>query len=250
MSPRRAPGFRITDRDVSVVRWVGRLRMASAEQIADRFGLGRAVTYARLKGLVELGLLEHHRVFHASPGVYLASRAGLDMAEVDLPPARIDVRTYAHDLELSGLVAELEHEFAPADVVTEREIRAVEATVDEAPSGAPEFGVRLRGGRGQLQLTPVGNPRLHVPDCVVTRGRSGGHVAVELERTAKGRSRLRSILSAYVSARHVQRVRYVVTDDRVECLVRSEVNGLNAHRLVEVVRRSGAGRNSAEQRFA
>ena len=65
-------GFRLTARDREMVRWIGRLRMATAAQVAERFDLGRAVGYARLSGLVRLGLLEHARIFHASPGVYLA----------------------------------------------------------------------------------------------------------------------------------------------------------------------------------
>jgi hypothetical protein len=70
-------GFRVTSRDREIVRWVGRLRMVTAAQVAERFGLGRAVVYARLGGLAQLGFLEHRRIFHATPGVYQASRAGL-----------------------------------------------------------------------------------------------------------------------------------------------------------------------------
>jgi hypothetical protein len=34
---------------------------------------GRAVSYARLGGLTQPGLLEHQRIFHAEPGLYLAT---------------------------------------------------------------------------------------------------------------------------------------------------------------------------------
>jgi hypothetical protein len=100
----------MTPRDKEILRWIGRLRMASATQVARRFGLGRAVAYARLSGLVRLRVLEHERIFHAAPGVYLATRAGLAFVDLALPPSCIDLRTYDHDLELSGLVAELESE--------------------------------------------------------------------------------------------------------------------------------------------
>jgi hypothetical protein len=72
--------------------------MVTATQVAERFELGRAVGYARLKGLVGLGLLDHARIFHAAPGVYTATRAGLAAVDLALPPARVDVRTYNHDL--------------------------------------------------------------------------------------------------------------------------------------------------------
>jgi hypothetical protein len=81
--------------------------MTSAAQVAERFGLGRAVGYARLSGLLRLGLLEHARIFHATPGVYMATRAGLAAVDLTIPPARVDVRTYDHDLELSSLVIDL-----------------------------------------------------------------------------------------------------------------------------------------------
>jgi hypothetical protein len=65
--------------------------MVVAAQVAERFGLGRAVTYARLNGLVRLALLEDARIFHAAPGVYLATRMGLAAVDLEQPPARVDL---------------------------------------------------------------------------------------------------------------------------------------------------------------
>ena len=233
--PRR--GFRVTVRDKEIVRWIGRLRMASATQVAERFDLGRAVTYARLAGLVRLGLLEHARVFHGAPGVYLATRAGLAAVDLGLPPARIDLRTYAHDLELTSLVSELEREHGRERVSTEREMRAADTPLGGVPAEGPRFAIPLAGAHGQLQLTPAGRQRLHFPDCVVARrcgGTSPGMLAVELERTAKGRARLRRILAGYVAARHITAVRYYARSDRVRDLVESEVARLRANALIEV----------------
>ncbi|MDQ3588586.1 MAG: hypothetical protein M3375_09600 [Actinomycetota bacterium] len=154
--------------------------------------------------------MEHQRIFHAAPGVYLATRAGLASVDLALPPARTDLRTYEHDLELSGLVIDLEREFGAERISTEREMRAADTPVGRAPVERPRFAVPVAGRRGQLQLTPVGHPRLHFPDCAVLvedSGREVGVLAVELERTAKGRARLRRILSGYVGARHIDGVR-------------------------------------------
>ncbi len=195
--------------------------MATAAQVGERFDLGRAVSYARLSGLVRLGLLEHARIFHATPGVYTATRAGLAAVDLALPAARVDVRTYHHDVELSSLVIELEREFGRERVTTEREMRASDTPVGAALVERPRFAVPLTGGRGRLVLTPVGHPRLHFPDCAVTR--AGGDetiLAVELERTPKGRARLRAILSGYVAARHIGLVRYYPTNRRVLDLVK------------------------------
>lgn len=211
--------------------------MATAANVAERFELGRAVSYARLSGLVRLGLLEHARIFHGAPGVYLATRAGLATVDLDLPPARVDLRTYAHDLELSSLVVKLEREFGREEVSTEREMRAADTPLGAAPTTHPRFAVPLAGARGQLQLTPAGHPRLHFPDCAVA-GRSAEIadrvLAIELERTAKGRARLRRILAGYVAARHIGAVRYYTLGDRVRELVQSEVAAQRAHELIEV----------------
>ena len=234
---RPRPGFRVTARDKEIVRWIGRLRMASAAQVAERFDLGRAVAYARLGGLVRLGLLEHARVFHRAPGVYLATRAGLASVDLDLPPARIDLRTYAHDLELTSLVSELEREHGRERIITEREMRAADAPLGGVPAEGPRFAIPLAGAYGQLQLTPAGRQRLHFPDCVVAQGcgaPSTWMLAVELERTAKGRARLRRILAGYVAARRISAVRDYARGDRVRDLVGSEVAALRASGLIEV----------------
>jgi hypothetical protein len=187
--------------------------MVNATQVADRFRLGRAVTYARLGGLARLGLLGHTRIFHREPGVYLATRPGLALVDLDLPPARVDLRTYTHDVELASLVLELEREYGPDSVRTEREMRAAETPLGVTSSARPRFAVRLAGASGQLELTPARHPRLHFPDCAVIGGsgeKPDGVLAIELERTPKGRARLRRILRGYVAASHVSLVRYCI----------------------------------------
>jgi hypothetical protein len=227
----------VTHRDTQIVRWVGRLRMATAQQIAERFGLGRTVTYTRLGVLVRLGLLEHARIFHGAPGVYLATRAGLAAVDLALPPARVDLRTYTHDLDLGSLVIELECEYGPASVRTEREMRAAETSLGVTSTTRQRFAVPLAGASGQLELTPARHRRLHFPDCAVIGAAAEGTdgvLAIELERTPKGRARLRRILRGYVAARHVSLVRYYVLGDRVRALVESEVAAQHAERLIEI----------------
>jgi hypothetical protein len=211
--------------------------MAIAAQVAERFGLGRAVSYARLSGLVRLGLLDHCRIFHGEPGVYVATRAGLSIVDLELPPARVDIRTYAHDVELSSLVVELEHEFGPERVTTEREALVADTALGTAPSKQQRFAVQLAGAHGQLQLTPAGHRRLHFPDCTVVEAPSQTAervLAVELERTTKGRTRLRRILAGYIAARHTGAVRYYALGDRVRSLVDSEVAAQRAHALIDI----------------
>lgn len=92
------------------------------------------------------------------------------------------------------------------------------------PGARPRFAVAFAGSRGQLQLTPAGHARLQFPDCAIT-DRQGiqpkGFLAVELERSTKGRVRLRRILAGCVAARHVTAVRYYALGDRVRAWSRA-----------------------------
>jgi len=118
-------------------------------------------------------------------------------------------------------------------VITEREMRAADCPLGAPPREQPRFALPLGNGRGQLQLTPAGAPRPHFPDCAVAAG-DDSVLAIELERTAKARVRLRAILSAYVAARHVAAVRYYVVGSRVRALVESEVETAKARELITV----------------
>lgn len=178
-----------------MVRWIGRLRFALAGQVAGRFAMDERNAYRRLRGLVGLGLLEHRRVFHAQPGVYLATVAGLQAAEVELPRPRVDIRTYRHDRIATDVLVELEREFGPAGVVTERELRSREGQSAEGL----RYAVRLGG-----EATRRG---LHFPDLAV-ESEDGRPLVVEVELAVKGRARLESIVGAYVRGRHVGGVRY------------------------------------------
>jgi hypothetical protein len=238
-SPHRRPsrsraGFRVTSRDKEILLWIGRLRIVTAPQVGECFGMGRAVSYARLNGLVRLGLLQHVRIFHGAPGVYMATKAGLNSVDLELPPARVDLRTYTHDLELTTLVISLEAEFGAASVVTEREMRACDMRSCHESDAGVRFAVPLIHGPVPLKRV---RPRLHFPDCAIAGGHgvdSAGVVAIELERTPKGRSRLRQIITSYVAARNVRAVRYYTVGERVRALVMSEVASQRAERLITV----------------
>lgn len=151
--------------------------------------------------------------------MYLATRAGLDWARVDLPAARIDLATYMHDIEAVWLAIELEREFGTDSVLTEREVRSREM---------PGAWSAYRGGeplepRYAVALTSNGGPRgLHFPDLAVDGGGPrGGVLAVELERTAKGGSRRRKIVAAYRDGLNIDQVRYYAAADTMQTLERT-----------------------------
>src|SRR3954470_17990729 len=99
----RSNGFRITERDEEIVRFVGLQVAVEARQIAAWQAMDKAHVFRRCKRLVELRLLRQERVVHGRPGLYLATKAGLDFAELSLPAARLNLWSYAHALELVWL---------------------------------------------------------------------------------------------------------------------------------------------------
>lgn len=210
--PSRRRG-RVTGRDRAILAWLARQRFATADVIAGRFGMDRSRTYRRLRILAAAGLVEHQRIFLGS-GVYLATAHGIAVADLTLPPAKVDIRSYHHDLGLAALCAD--YELADHPVLTEREIRAADSF-----NPTPSYAVL------------VGDRNLHFPDLIVYEDR--GLVAVELERTTKRTRRIDQILGAYLRARHLDAVRYHATDSRVEHSLSQAIARTHADALIEVV---------------
>jgi hypothetical protein len=210
---------RLTRRDLEMLSWLARQRVATAEQLARLFGLDVSKAYRRLRALRRLGLVRHERIFHGQPGVYLATLAGVAWAGEVLPAAKLDIRTLRHDLIVTELcVAYLR---AGLVVTTEREMR-----VSDSGRRRPRYAALL-GGDG-----PGGGPRLHFPDLLAHQ--PDGLWAVEVELVPKRRRRLDQIVGAYVRARHLSAVVYYTGTPRVDRLVRDAVGRADAVDFVRV----------------
>lgn len=223
---RHGSGFRITERDDEMVRFAGLHMAVEARQLAAWLEMDVDHVWRRAARLTEIGLLEHRRIVHGRPGVYLATAAGLDRAGLALPPARINFAHYAHSLELVWLFIELEREFGISRVRAERELRSIELqelalAQSERKRHRPRYGAPMRrAARG-----------LHFPDLVVEWGApEGGLLAIELELSVKSRSRRAQIIAAYGAAANIERVRYYATAEPLRALERSlAAEGADGH---------------------
>jgi hypothetical protein len=209
---------RMTDRDLEVVAWLARQRVATAMQVSRLFEVDLSKAYRRLRAMVVRGLVRHERVFHLEPGVYLATASGIACTELQLPPARLDIRTLRHDLWVTDVCVSYLRSGVP--VTTEREMRAADSCGGRPRYAAP-LSAEAVGGR----------PRLHFPDLV---GESDGRWAIEVELTPKRRRRLDKIVGAYLRARHLDGVVYYVRSCQVERLVREAAERAHAEELVQV----------------
>lgn len=186
---KRRGGVRLTERDLDALGFVTRHGFATAEQVGLRSFSGwrdgrrelevsMTMVYRRLKKLVDAELLRHEYVLHGKPGVYLATRECADLVDAGVPPAKIDLKSFGHDLAVVDLALALEGQ---ADWITEREIRS------GAVSAARGSGGRIsRSGR-------LGR----VPDGLLV-GLWGERWAVELEISGKDNARYLDVFRGYV----------------------------------------------------
>ena len=225
----RGNGFRITARDRAIVNFIGRQVGVEARQIAAWQSMDKAHVFRRCARLVELGLLRRERVVHGRPGLYLATKAGLGFARLELPVARLSLWSYVHAVELVWLSIDLEREFGQERVLTERQVRAAEGRA------AWEARRSHERHRPRYALAGDGGPRsLHIPDLADEGGApNGGTLFVELELSVKASERRREIVRSYLQSSHVERVRYYAAADAFAAIGRT-VDEARAHDVVEL----------------
>jgi hypothetical protein len=219
-------GTLVTHQDLDMLSWLGRHRFASVPQVARWTRRPVKVAYRRLAALRQLDLVAYERpTLHH--GVYVATRAGLRVAGLELPTATVDIRCFHHDRAVLDLALDLGEEGEV--LVTEREMRHADEAAVRAKE-RPTYGVALpaRGG-------------VHYPDLAVELD-TGRIRAVEVERTAKNRARLERILAGYARARHVAEVVYYVPGARVGDHVTRTARSVGAETVVSVVTWPGWGR--------
>jgi DNA-binding transcriptional ArsR family regulator len=235
----------VTERDRALLAFVAEHRVVLAGHVQELLGVSQSVAYRRLGALTANGLVEHARVLQGEPGWYQVTRAGLAMIESELPPPRLDLRCYKHDIGVAWLwLAASRGAFGAVQrIVSEREMRSrdgvrqgphrVRASPGErAPEMGgddhePPFGVRL-GGVG-----PGGLTRLHYPDLLLISPREE-RIAVELELSAKGRRRLETILAGYGAEPRVSAVLYLAEKAAIRREIRASATRLGISHLVHV----------------
>jgi hypothetical protein len=184
---------RLTERDLQMIRWINGHRVATAEQVASKFGLSAPTAKKRLQGLKSLDYLVYEKVFQGKPGIYRAAARGIAVTEDSLPVARLVLGSYEHDLQLVDLAVSLEHRTG-AQWQTDREIRH-----EKGLKGVGTFG--------------------HSPDGVLLFP-GGARIAVELELSPKGAGKIEKIFMEYAGSQY-QEVWYFVNCDYLAARIRS-----------------------------
>jgi hypothetical protein len=211
----------LRERDRLTLEMIAEQRVVVTPHIQALLGVSVRVARERLRVLGEAGYIARARIFDRHPVACRITAKGLAAISSTLPPARIDVASYQHDVGVSWLwLAGRAGAFGRLSGMTsERELRS-----HDARSGRD--GRALGVGIGLLG--PGGREQLHYPDLML-RTADGKHVAIELELTAKGRARLGRIMSGYATDGRVDAVLYLVRSPAL------------ARRIEAEARRAGIG---------
>ncbi len=212
----------LTERDMTIARWIGRQGAVRAEHVMTRFSIGRTATYRRLHELIDFGLVRRHRLLYNDGGLLTATAEGLRCAGLDrLTPARISLALVPHMIASAALAAEIEPRLDGQTLLSDREHRAAENAAGE-PIASAIVGRQSDGRAG-----------LHRPDfALIAQG--GQHViAVEVELTLKNRTRIERIRRGYLRNQNVSVVRYHAVEP-IGDAVRRAARAVGAEARVEL----------------
>ncbi len=177
----------VTDRDRSILQWVGRHGVVTPAQVAAHFfardggTVGEWAAYRRLRKLEQMGMLRRDRTFWREAMVLRLTTDGARFADVDVRPARLVLSEIRHSLAvvdlLESLLAQDPNGMA---LVTEREIRV--------------------GRRRDLRADPTRIGTGRIPDAELHH--DGQRIAVELDLTPKRSAMYEDILNSYMTQRY------------------------------------------------
>ena len=219
----------LTNADLELLQFVAEHRFVLTDQAAALGGVQPHTAYRRLNRLEGAGYVRRDRVFSGQSRMHLITRKGLGAVGSSLPTPRLDLHSYEHDVGLAWLwLAARRGTFgALSEILAERTLRSRDGA-RETDVTEP-LGLRL-GGTG-----PGGRERLHYPDLLL-RTADGRRVALELELSPKGRTKLETILAGYGADPRIDGVVYLVKSQSVARSVEGAARKLGLSHLVHLQR--------------
>lgn len=221
--PKRGDGWTVKATDEALLRALTRYGVMTHRQASTAFYNGVEKTSLRRIGyLREAGLLHQSRDDEWAGRVLVGNSPGHTLVAGDLSVPLSPVRRHPGERLLHALATTdlgLRFEARGDHVLTEREIRTLEATPTLAAQHAASLGVPVRSAQDARGIdrwfcAPVGSgfnsdARVHYPDLVVVTNE--GLIAVEVEVTVKPVARLREIVRGYRDSQIFKQVIYFTT---------------------------------------
>jgi DNA-binding MarR family transcriptional regulator len=184
-------GVQLTDRDMEIMRFINDFGFCEMPQIEKRFDIKPQRSYRVIGRLIRVGLVKHERGFHRSYGAYYLTIQGAKCTEL---PAieKISLGQYKHQIALINVYIKLRQEYPQANWISERQLK-FEKFYD---------GIGKRGH--------IADGMLIFPD--------GKEVAIEVEMSVKGKSRIEKILKGYAAQFTIKEVWYYCSPNVISAL--------------------------------
>jgi DNA-binding Lrp family transcriptional regulator len=205
---RRSSGFRVTDRDKTLIRFLARYRTATYSQVATYLGITESSLRHRIPTLERADLIAVYRG-GTDRNLLGATANGLRVVGLDLPVYDPSYAGIVHTLALTDLGIYMEK--AGETVLTEREIRAAKERgeiserirlADEWQSAPVTYG-DSDAHRGLFVVPPPFGKTtgMRIPDMVLARplapDGSSRSVGIEMELALKEKGRYDEIIASY-----------------------------------------------------
>jgi len=156
----------ITERDLELMRWINEFGFVTINHICRWLQVGKPAAYARVRKLIQRGLLLHQRIFQNQPGIYRVSHMGVKVCHSPIGALNhVSIATLRHNLKVVEISLCLVNRWK-GKFVTERQQKQ-------------EAGLWRKGGRGHQN-----DGTLILPDK---------RIAIEVELSMKGKVRLEKI---------------------------------------------------------
>ncbi|WP_301485609.1 hypothetical protein [Intrasporangium sp.] len=211
----------LTERDQEWLRWIGRWRAVTAEQVARWFvpelSSGVKVVERRARVWRELGLVETRRILATTPAVHTLRGPAMTLFGISGPVRHPLVGQLSHDLAVVDLAIWLRQRDRSLKFLTEREIRAT----DDPNTDTPLLAVKAAEGSGR---------KLVFPDLIsitVRADGSGAATAHEVELTSKDHPRMVALMTSYVVSEGIVAAHYYAAPPLRRRITKAaaEVNG-------------------------
>jgi hypothetical protein len=250
-------GIRLTARDMKILSFLARYRIATVGQMARMFDTSETALRNRLPGLNKAGLISWAWAAQTKPKVWLITDSGLATVGMNLTVPTVKWGQLRHTLGLVDLGVMFET--AGEIVLTEREIRA--AATRYTPTNRMKTAIGMYQGvpsmapnpadlaldptgltgrvRSALTVPVAGSAYGHIPDMVLVRqpfpNGSSGNIAIELELTRKSLSDWNKIIGAFRDSNTFSEVYYFVMSKEIQRGLMGVVKALNAEHKVKIV---------------
>lgn len=176
---------RLTKRELAALTFIARVGVVQPSHLMQRFEIGRATAYRRVKKLSELGLIAATNFNLGGVYTFAATKTGIATTELPLRVANPSWYSLTHDFAMTRVVAELER--LSVDCVTEREMIAIRRTEESDRYSFP------------VQRTSTRSAPTHRADIACEIPEHNKFIAIEVERSPKDNVRWDSYLQGYAN---------------------------------------------------